>query len=116
MSLLDIGDLDGAFAEIDRVLRPNGKVVASLVHPSVSMFDPTRMREGDLQMPAPYRTHRIVVDRLERDGLAMTFNSIHRPLTDYLGPLFERGFAITGLTEAGDGPMPWCLAFRAERR
>jgi SAM-dependent methyltransferase len=116
MSLLDIDDLSSAVAEIERILRPTGQVVASLVHPSVSMFDPARMREGDLRMPAPYRTHRTVVDRIERDGLAMTFNSIHRPLTDYLGPFLASGFAITGLAEAGDGPVPWCLAFRAERR
>jgi hypothetical protein len=116
MSLLDIDDVDATLGEIDRVLRSDGQIVASLVHPSVSMFDPGQMREGQLHMPAPYLTQRNFTDRVERDGLTMTFHSIHRPLTDYVGPLLARGFALTGFAEAGDGPMPWCLAFRAERR
>ena len=115
MSLLDIEGLDSAVSEIDRVLAPTGVVVAAIVHPSASMFDPARMRDGDLQLPAPYLAQRIVSDRVERDGSTMTFISHHRPLTDYLRPLFAKGLAVTGLIEAGDGPMPWCLAFRAER-
>jgi SAM-dependent methyltransferase len=116
MSLLDIDHLDPAIAEIDRVLVADGVLVAAIVHPSVSMFDPVRMRQGDLRLSAPYLQHRRSVDRVERGDLAMTFESIHRPLSAYFEPLLSRGFAITGFRESGDGPMPWMLAFRAERR
>jgi hypothetical protein len=116
MSLLDIEDLEPAIGEIDRVLAPSGALVAAIVHPSVSMFDPARMREGDLRLIAPYIQHRRSVDRIERGDLTMTFESLHRPLSAYFEPLLSRGFAITGFLESGDGPMPWMLAFRAERR
>jgi SAM-dependent methyltransferase len=115
MSLLDIDDLESAIAEVDRVLAPASALVAAIVHPSVSMFDPSQMREGSLQLIAPYLHHRRSVDRVERGNLAMTFESLHRPLSAYFEPLMSRGFAVTGFVEAGDGPMPWMLAFRAER-
>jgi SAM-dependent methyltransferase len=116
MSLLDIEDLESSVAEIDRVLSPAGVLVAAIVHPSVSMFDPARMREGDLHLVAPYLENRRHVDRVKRGDLAMTFESLHRPLSAYFEPLLSRDFAITGFREAGQGPMPWMLAFRAERR
>ncbi|HVY09798.1 MAG TPA: class I SAM-dependent methyltransferase [Mycobacteriales bacterium] len=116
MSLLDIEDLDSAVSEIDRVLSPTGVLVAAIVHPAVSMFDPARMRTGDLQLVAPYLEARRSVDRIERGDLAMTFESLHRPLSAYFEPLLSRGFAITGFREDGQGPVPWMLAFRAERR
>jgi hypothetical protein len=116
MSLLDIEDLDSATAEIDRVLAPHGVLVAAIVHPSVSMYDPERMRQGDLRLVAPYLQHRRSRDRVQRGENAMTFESMHRPLSAYFEPLLSRGFAISGFRESGDGPMPWMLAFRAERR
>ncbi len=116
MSLLDIDDLDSALSEIDRVLAPTGVVVAAIVHPAVSMFDAARMRDGDLHVPEPYLTVRRYDDRVEREGLAATFSSVHRPLADYFGPLLAKGFALTGFSESGRNLVPWCLAFRAERR
>ena len=52
---------------------------------------------------------------MERDGLAMTFTSMHRPLSAYTSALFANGMAITALTEAGDGTVPWLLALRADK-
>jgi hypothetical protein len=45
----------------------------------------------------------------------MTFTSVHRPVRDYLRPLLAQGFVITDLREEGGGPIPWFLAFRADR-
>lgn len=115
MSLLDIEALDATIAEMDRVLVPTGTVVAAIVHPTVSMFDAARMRQGDLHLPAPYLSERRYDDRVEREAVTATFSSLHRPLTDYLRPLLAMGYAITGFGEYGRGPVPWCLTFRAER-
>jgi hypothetical protein len=52
---------------------------------------------------------------MERDGLTMTFTSMHRPLSAYTSALFAEGMAITALTEAGDGTVPWLLALRADK-
>ena len=54
-------------------------------------------------------------DRVERDGLAMTFTSMHRPLGVYTAALFANGMVITALTEGGDGTVPWLLALRADK-
>lgn len=116
MSLLDIEDLESALSEVDRVLAPTGALVAAIVHPTASMFDLPRKRADELVLPAPYLTERRYDDRAERDGVAATFSNLHRPLSAYFAPLFASGFAITGFSETGRNPVPWCLAFRAERR
>ncbi|HSP71048.1 MAG TPA: hypothetical protein VLN26_01705, partial [Gaiellaceae bacterium] len=38
-------------------------------------------------------------DRIERNGLAMTFESEHRPLQDYVGWLADAGFLVERLRE-----------------
>jgi SAM-dependent methyltransferase len=115
MSLLDIDDLDGAVDEIVRVLAPDGSLVAAIVHPMISAFDTSVRHAGRLELPAPYLTHRQYQDHIVDDGHEMTFTSVHRPLRDYLRPLLARGFVITDLREEGGGPVPWFLAFRADR-
>ena len=52
---------------------------------------------------------------VERDGLAMTFTSMHRPLSVYTSALFANGLAITALAEGGDGDFPWLLALGADK-
>jgi SAM-dependent methyltransferase len=115
MSLLDIDDLDGAVDEIVRVLAADGSLVAAIVHPMISAFDTSVRRAGRLEQPAPYLTHRQYQDHIIDDGREMTFTSVHRPLRDYVQPLLARGFVITDLREEGGGPIPWFLAFRADR-
>ena len=61
-----------------------------------------------------YLDQRRYTDIMKRDGLAMTFTSMHRPLSAYTSALFGNGMAITALTEGGDGIVPWLLALRAE--
>ena len=66
-------------------------------------------------MSEPYLEQRRYTDSVERDGLAMTFTSMHRPLSAYTSALFANGLAITALTEGGDGTVPWLLALRADK-
>ncbi|HEY5358950.1 MAG TPA: hypothetical protein VIJ82_14935, partial [Streptosporangiaceae bacterium] len=45
----------------------------------------------------------------------MTFTSMHRPLSAYAAALFANGMVISGLTESGQGAIPWLLAVRADK-
>jgi SAM-dependent methyltransferase len=113
MSLLDVDDLAGAVSEIGRVLRPGGALCMAVVHPFASAQDESSLHTDVFRVRDPYLAQRRYTDRIERDGLAMTFTSMHRPLSVYTSALFANGLAVTGLTEAGGGTVPWLLALRA---
>ncbi len=115
MSLLDVDDFTGAVSEIGRVLRPDGALCLAVVHPFASAEDVGRMHTGDFRVSDRYLDQRRYIDSIERDGLAMTFTSMHRPLSAYTAALFANGMAITALTEGGGGTVPWLLALRADK-
>jgi SAM-dependent methyltransferase len=115
MSLLDMDDFDGAVSEIGRVLRPGGRLCLAVVHPFASAQEVSTMHTGVFRVSESYREQRRYTDRVERDGLAMTFTSMHRPLSVYTSALFANGMAITALTEGGDGTVPWLLALGADK-
>ena len=115
MSLLDFDDFAGAVAEIGRVLRPGGQVCLAVVHPFISAQDEDTLHTASIRVSRPYLRARRYTDRVERDGMAMTFSSMHRPLSDYTSALFGQGMAITALSEGGDGVIPWLLAMRADK-
>jgi SAM-dependent methyltransferase len=115
MSLLDVDDFTGAVSEIGRVLRPGGTLCLAVVHPFASAQDVSSMHTGAFRVSDPYLDQRRYVDSIERDGLAMTFTSMHRPLSAYTSALFANGMAITALTESGGGTVPWLLALRADK-
>jgi hypothetical protein len=73
------------------------------------------MHTDDFRVSEAYLGQRRYTDRVERDGLAMTFTSMHRPLSVYTWALFANGMAITALTEGGDGTVPWLLALGADK-
>jgi SAM-dependent methyltransferase len=100
MSLQDIDDMPAAIAEAARVLRPGGKLCVAIVHPlnSAGRFaqstpDAPFVIEGDYLGAFPY------ADALERDGLAMTFHSWHRPLEAYFRALEKAGLLVDALRE-----------------
>ena len=115
MSLLDVDDFTGAVSEIGRVLRPGGALCLAVVHPFASAEDVSSMHTGDFRVSDRYLDQRRYIDSIERDGLAMTFTSMHRPLSAYTSALFANGMAITALTESGRGTVPWLLALRADK-
>jgi SAM-dependent methyltransferase len=104
MTLMDTDDMPGAVREIGRVLAPHGRFVAAIVHPinSAGTFEP---RDGDEDAPfviESYLDRRRYADRLERDGYAMTFESMHFALEDYSRALEAAGFVIEQLRELYD--------------
>jgi SAM-dependent methyltransferase len=116
MSLLDVDDFTGAVREIGRVLRPAGTLCLAVVHPFASAQDVGTMHTDVFRVTDRYLDQRRYTDSIERDGLAMTFTSMHRPLSAYTSALFANGMAISALTEGGGGTVPWLLALRAEKR
>jgi SAM-dependent methyltransferase len=115
MSLLDMDDFQGAVSEIGRVLRPGGHLCMAVVHPFISAQDEETMDSASFRFSQRYLQPRRYVDRVERDGLGMTFTSMHRPLSDYTSALFANGMLLSALTESGDGAIPWLLAARADK-
>ena len=100
MSLQDMDDPEGAVREAWRVLEPGGRLCLALVHPinSGGKFE-TDDEDSPFVIRESYFERRRYVDRLERDGLEMTFTSDHRPLEGWLLPLVDTGFLIESMRE-----------------
>jgi SAM-dependent methyltransferase len=110
MSLMDMDDMAGAVREVGRVLEPGGRFVVAVVHPinSAGRFE---RREGVDDADAPfviesYLDRRPYTDRLERDGLEMTFHSIHFTLEEYSRALEAAGFLVQRARELYDDENP----------
>jgi SAM-dependent methyltransferase len=122
MSLADFDDMQGAVREAARALEPGGRFLAAVVHPINSGHDLDREhREARLVMTEDYFDRRILVDTIERGGLAMTFEGRHWTLQDYFDALADAGFLVELLREPSDDEHPrWSryplfLHFRAVR-
>jgi SAM-dependent methyltransferase len=112
MSFMDIDDLAGAVAECGRVLVPGGHLCVALVHPFVSALDPSSFHTDAIRLNEPYLVSRRYEDHVARDGLKMTFASMHRPLDEYVAAWKETGLVVTDLREFGDGLVPWLMVVR----
>jgi len=105
MVLHDVEDLEGAAQEVARVLEPGGCFVVALVHPinSAGAFapgpdDPRRPFVIEDSYTAPRR----YADDVERNGLVMRFESMHRPIESYSRAFEGAGFVIEALREVGE--------------
>lgn len=100
MSLQDINDMPFAIREIGRVLVPGGRLCLAVVHPinSAGQFeslDPA----APFVIEGSYLDSYQYVDEIERNGLRMTFSSIHHPLQAYFQALEATGFLTETLRE-----------------
>lgn len=100
MSLQDIDDLPAAVRESARVLEPGGRLCLAIVHPinSAGRFERASVA-ADFVIEGDYLRAFQYADRVERDGLMMTFHSRHRPLEAYFLALEEAGFLVEALRE-----------------
>ena len=117
MVLQDVDDLGGSVTEIGRVLRGGGALCFAIVHPFASAQDPERFgSDGPFQVDQPYLAERRYIDGARRDGMSMTFASVHRPLSAYMHALHDAGLALEVIEEGGTGLVPWLLVGRARKR
>ena len=103
MSLHDIDDMEAAVREIARILAPGGRICAALVHPinSAGRFS-ERTPTAPFVIRDSYFDQRPYADTVERDGLAMTFTSVHRPLQAIVDAFAAANLLIERLVELGD--------------
>jgi SAM-dependent methyltransferase len=100
MSAQDIDDLDGAMREAARVLLPGGHLRMAIVHPlnsagTFSSYEPN----ATFEITGSYLEERQYAETFERDGLAMTFVSRHRPLERIAGAVIAAGLLIDHVAE-----------------
>jgi SAM-dependent methyltransferase len=100
MSLMDIEDMQGAVAEVARVVEPGGRFCAAIVHPmqSAGRFEP-RAADAPFVIRGSYLDEFRYEDTFERDGLRMRFASMHRPLEAYVAALERAGLLMEALRE-----------------
>jgi len=100
MSLQDIDEMPAAVREAARVLEPGGRFCLAIVHliNSAGSFEQASA-DGHFVIKGDYLRAFHYADAVERDGLAMTFNSEHRPLETYFIALEKAGFLIEALRE-----------------
>lgn len=105
MSLQDVDALGAAVREIARVLAAGGQLALAIVHPvnSAGRFPGDRADQGrPFVITGSYLEDHPTVDQVTRDGLSMTFHSMHRPLQAYTEALAGAGLVIERLREPTD--------------
>jgi SAM-dependent methyltransferase len=101
--LMDVDDVFGTLKEIGRVLRSNGELVISLVHPFRDRGDFSSSEPGaPFVLRGSYFGRQRFEGREQRNGLRMHFAGWSQPLEAYAAALEEAGLAITSIRE----PLP----------
>ena len=99
-SLMDVDDVRAAVGETARVLERGGRFCIGIVHPvnsAGSFVDDTT--DSSFVIDGSYLGEHRYADALERDGLEMTFHSIHRSLEAYSLALEQAGLLVEAIRE-----------------
>jgi SAM-dependent methyltransferase len=100
MSLQDVDDLAGTVGEAARVLASGGRLCLAIVHPlSSAGHFAARERAAPFVIESSYPEPFAYSDTVVRDGLEMTFVSMHRPLAAYIDALTESGLLVELMRE-----------------
>lgn len=109
-----IDDVDGAIAEVARVLRPGGRFLFLLNHPLLQTPGSGWIDDQILDPPeqywriGPYLAEQATIEQVQK-GVFIRF--VHRPLSRYLNALVEAGLSLSRMVEPA--PPPGFIA-RAE--
>jgi SAM-dependent methyltransferase len=100
MSLQDVDDLGSAVREAWRILEPGGHFCFSVVHPinSAGGFRGDK-KDAPFVITGKYTGSRRYTDVIQRDGITMTFNSLHHTLEEYVRSLEGTGFVVESMRE-----------------
>jgi SAM-dependent methyltransferase len=102
-----IDDLDGAVAEVGRVLAPGGRFVFLLNHPLLQTPDSGWIDDQVLDPPeqywriGPYLPEAETVEQVEK-GVFIRF--LHRPLSRYVNALADAGLLVERMVEPAPPP------------
>jgi SAM-dependent methyltransferase len=101
--LMDVDNVPAAMKEMRRVLRPDGQLLLSIVHPFADhgRFE-SDQADSPLVVTGTYFGRQRFEQMVERDGLRMRFAGWMQPLEAYAMALEDAGLAITSLRE----PVP----------
>jgi SAM-dependent methyltransferase len=107
MSFQDVDDLDAALREAFRILVPGGHLRTAIVHP-INSAGRAESHDTDAPfvIPGSYFEERRYTDTIERDGLAMTFASMHRSLEWVCRAILSTGLLIDHVAEIPDSTAP----------
>lgn len=107
MSLHDVDDFGAAVGEIARVMASGGRACVAVVHPlnSAGRFE-VRAADAPFLIRDSYFETKPYTDYVERDGLRMTFRSVHRPLEAYVAAFEAAGLPIERVVEIADTTEP----------
>jgi SAM-dependent methyltransferase len=94
MSLQDMDDAAAAVREAARVLSPGGSIVAAVVHP----FGSAHLGRPADEQRSYFEVQR-TLDEVDRDGIAVAFHQVHRPLEAWLELFFEAGLRLEAVRE-----------------
>lgn len=96
--LMDAPDIDGAAAELGRVLRPNGRIVCVISHPAFDV-PPAALDDGSVR----YTWEQPYAERWRGEEswgpFATPFVYFHRPLADYVRAFRRAGVRLDDLEE-----------------
>ena len=110
-----IRDVDGAIAEVARVLRPGGRFAFFLNHPLLQTPSSGWIDDQVLDPPeqywriGPYLVEDETIEEVEKD---VFIPFIHRPLSRYINALAANGLLVTRMDEPA--PPPGFLARASE--
>jgi len=100
MSLHDMTNMKGAVHQVARALVAGGHLCLAVVHPLNSAGQFTSLdADADFVIKGSYLESHPYVDRIEREGIAMTFVSQHHPLEEYFRALESAGLLIEAVRE-----------------
>lgn len=101
MSLQDVDGLEPAVREAARVLTPGGRLCIAIVHPlnSAGAFADDAVGTSPFVIEGSYLDQFPYAEEVARDGYAMRFESLHRPVQTYVEALAAAGLLIERLRE-----------------
>jgi SAM-dependent methyltransferase len=100
MCLHDIDAMPETVAEAGRVLEPGGRLCAAIPHPlNTAGAFASRDEQAPFVITGSYLDAHPTDDVVERDGIALTFHSEHRPLAAYGLALEQAGLLIEAIRE-----------------